>query len=257
MSPRRAAAFTLVELLVVVALIAALLSILIPGLAAARTQAKRAACLANVRSVAQGWRAFLDENRDKFYRGTNAHLNYGGWRGTEPVGLASRAINPQLQLPLIATVDDARVFRCPADTGNDTVAPSYYNAYGNSYLANRMLVAPEQFRIDASDPAGDALSEVVIKLERVNNASQFEPAAEIVLVGDAGWDAALDISRGPAREAPTEWHARRATHNLAFLDGHAAFTRIRRAIYVDSPAYTVIPFRDEAARVAALQQERP
>lgn len=57
-------AFTLVELLVVVAIIALLLGILLPGLGAARQLAQAVKCASNMRQLAVGYALYAQENRD-------------------------------------------------------------------------------------------------------------------------------------------------------------------------------------------------
>ena len=55
--------FTLVELLVVISIIALLMGILAGALGKARQIARRTACKANLHSVAQAFRMYLDDNR--------------------------------------------------------------------------------------------------------------------------------------------------------------------------------------------------
>ena len=55
--------FTLIELLVVVAIIALLISILLPSLGAARRSARAVKCAANMHSVGQAFSIYLAENR--------------------------------------------------------------------------------------------------------------------------------------------------------------------------------------------------
>lgn len=56
-------AFTLVELLVVIGIIAVLISVLIPVLGAARVKAKDTQCLANLRSLVQLTHLYMSENK--------------------------------------------------------------------------------------------------------------------------------------------------------------------------------------------------
>jgi prepilin-type N-terminal cleavage/methylation domain-containing protein/prepilin-type processing-associated H-X9-DG protein len=57
--------FTLVELLVVIALIALLMAILLPALGRAREMGKRAVCLAQIKQLQICWNMYCDEKNDK------------------------------------------------------------------------------------------------------------------------------------------------------------------------------------------------
>ena len=65
-SVRARSGFTLIELLVVVAIIALLISILLPSLKDAREQAKIAKCLANYRQLMTSTTSYLLDYNDKF-----------------------------------------------------------------------------------------------------------------------------------------------------------------------------------------------
>lgn len=67
--------FTLVELLVVVAVIALLVAILLPSLVNARRQAKGAKCLANLRGMEIAHWMYMTDNNDNFI---NVGLAHGG-----------------------------------------------------------------------------------------------------------------------------------------------------------------------------------
>src|SRR5436190_1315592 len=58
-------AFTLVELLVVIGIIALLIAVLMPALNKARQQSRTVACLSNLRQMGQGWNIYLSENKGR------------------------------------------------------------------------------------------------------------------------------------------------------------------------------------------------
>jgi len=69
---RRRGAFTLIEVLVVVAIIALLVAILLPSLSRAREMSRRTICLHNTKMLGQCWQIYQVENKGAFISGVAA-----------------------------------------------------------------------------------------------------------------------------------------------------------------------------------------
>ena len=76
-------AFTITELVIVVAIIVILISILIPALGKAREQGRRTKCMAHQRTLAQAVQAFAVEHQGygQLLGHPQSHLDYGVFRG--------------------------------------------------------------------------------------------------------------------------------------------------------------------------------
>ena len=252
--------FTLVELLVVIAVIALLLAILFPALRKARQIAQRIACCSNLKQLALGWGMYLDEYDGYFYKKVNANLYYGGWRGDKDV--YPRPLNRFLSMPEdIETEHSAKVFCCPADCGGTPNYAAYTKVYrhsGTSYITNFFLIG--QDACGAFSSKTQALDKEISKRLPKLNVNRVDNPSRLLLMGDYGWweefDPGGDLgTRRPELKELAEWHGRKESHNLAFLDGHADFLEIRKGFYV-TDEYCVLPFQDLYGLAVSIQGSR-
>jgi prepilin-type N-terminal cleavage/methylation domain-containing protein/prepilin-type processing-associated H-X9-DG protein len=112
-------AFTLVELLVVIGIIALLVSILLPALGNARESAQTVKCLSNLRQVGLGLRLYATNNRDvlpPLY--TYDYLGGGMSRG----GYWATILNESKTMPTGAGGESNNVFLCPSSLNINVVA---------------------------------------------------------------------------------------------------------------------------------------
>lgn len=146
-SESQRAAFTLVELLVTLAVVGVLVALLLPTLARSKARAKEAVCTSNLRQVYSGLLQYLQDNGGRFPAGFrwpgrvaqvwNSEEFLGGRDGSDTNAPPARV------RPLFPYLGPSEVFRCPADIGYDSVTkggflvkPSQFEVVGLSYLYN-------------------------------------------------------------------------------------------------------------------------
>ncbi len=243
MSMRRG--FTLVELLVVMAIIALLMAVLLPTLGGVRTQARTAVCLSNMRALSLALQTYLHCNQDRFpsygYKHGAASDPHKSWVHVmaDEYGRTGGDIHGQgSSATLRGEVRDVR--RCPADGSLHFVQPRQVGTSAErvwrqtSYGSNFYLAADDALQIFKEE-----------RFERLGRIPRPATTIYWVELAETGEFATADhIHAEKWIYAPgADWRAKAATEialarhsgraNYGFVDGHARTQRFEDTYAID------------------------
>lgn len=194
MNNSRRHAFTLIEMLVVTAIISTLAALLLPAFLSARGRARQISCASNLHQIGLGMAMYVD-NADGYYPfavDPSDRYGAGSW-SNDPTFKALIPQMPMLQDVLKPYVESSSIFHCASDSGFEIedfsglllpAQPTSFDKYGTSYY----------YRTELAE-------------RRINESSLRTPVQTNVLTDGAGF-----------------WHGTliplAQRYNILFADGH-------------------------------------
>lgn len=223
-------AFTFIELLVVIAIIAILVSILLPALRGARAQGRTMTCLANQRSMGQGFVLYAGDFREACISSwTNSAEVPASWvdwpqteagqRLTEAQLAAQTDVEPHIlgvrRGAMYQYVNDHRAYKCPSDV-RDRYRPNAVSRLAwVTYSMPNFLGGPDQWEVTIG--AGPRAVRRLDQLWRSSEHFAFLEESDPRGLNMGSW--VLYINPQQWIDPLTVWHEDKGT--IAFTDGSA------------------------------------
>jgi prepilin-type N-terminal cleavage/methylation domain-containing protein len=209
-------AFTLVELLVVITIIAILAALLFPALGSAKNKAKRTVCANNLRQINLGLRMYSDEHSDaappSLQTSNSFPIDFAGYK---------KLMQSYVGLNGESSARD-KLFACPADTfyydftqsNLNYVAESLHDQATNDYSSYWFNSGAETiFGTNSPGLAGR-------KLSSIKNPAKTVLVAEMPAFFPWSW-------HDPKPPAKNGWvFFKDAKNMVSFVDGHVSYIKI-------------------------------
>jgi prepilin-type N-terminal cleavage/methylation domain-containing protein/prepilin-type processing-associated H-X9-DG protein len=232
-------AFTLVELLVVISVIAVLMAILLPALQRARKQASGSACLANVKSISTAWSMYYLDNDDFIVYSWVSPGQRNAWVQV-PQDEAGNAVPPQDDIVVCSLEDKIRGierglifpyvgltykgYHCPADRRKNFGTEGYRSysmiACLNGYPKGNSLYKYQIRKCGEIRSPGEKYMLVEEADTRGYNSDWWTLATRERGYDPVQWWSPLAV-----------WHGDSST--LGFCDGHAELHRWREELTIE------------------------
>ncbi|HUU99009.1 MAG TPA: prepilin-type N-terminal cleavage/methylation domain-containing protein [Phycisphaerae bacterium] len=231
--------FTLIELLVVVAIIALLISILLPSLVSARRQAKRSVCVSNLHQIGVAMPQYTQENNDWFPSCSNnpaegdeededgdriVYNMVWEWGGEQGRGWYDRPAHKRVMFKYLYP----EFFRCPEDRVSDDYwveepedfCETMHESMGTSYPLNGYNFGGFSW---VTKKSFARLGILYRKTTDVTN-------TDCIITGDAVFDeyfGDIDPGYAPNFGAGLRWHDdNQPMANVVYMDGSVKYVLI-------------------------------
>lgn len=220
---RSGGAFTLIELLAVIALIAILAALLLPALSSAKAKARQTGCLNHLRQLSFAWQMYSGDNHGVLVENLPFRSNTNSW----VIGEFKNPLQPTnphaiRQGRLFPYVNQPGVYRCPADNAEAGGPPSLLSYAMNGWMGGRTMEAQYQergyrtFVRESEIAAARAPAGLWVMLDEDHSTL------------DDGWFLVTMNNSRPFASAPAPRHQR--SFGLNFTDGHALILKLHGAV---------------------------
>jgi prepilin-type N-terminal cleavage/methylation domain-containing protein len=199
---------TLIELLVVFSIMSLLLMIAFPALLNVRSQAQRAVCTQNTRTLSTAWLLYKDDNDDQLVNGNAS--DSGAWVVAPMVGgNIDSEKQGIMQGTLFRYTQKVDVYRCPGDRRRMGATQTVFRSYSIAGGANG----------EPPGKYGYIRAEKYSQIHRPASKYIFVEEARQALWRSTSW--VLDVQSRTWVNPLAVWHSRHRSA-LGYADGHAA-----------------------------------